>query len=261
MSGLFADLDPRTLLIEANVRAQVNLDAQFIASLREHGVLMPVLVQRTDQGLVVRAGQRRTLGAIEAGLVTIPARIVDGDQDQDQARRILEQMAENDDRRDMDDADRAAAYQQLSLLGVSAGAIAKKRGTTKEAVQAGITVAGSAAATTALGEYDLTLGEAALFAEFEDDQDATDTLTRNAGKSWGDLKHTAQRIRDQRTEAAAVAAITQELTERGDHRPRGQLLGQAHLPRPGDAAGQGGEGRPGPHRALLVSRARRLHRL
>lgn len=213
VSTTFADLDPRTLLIEANVRAQAHLDAQFLASLREHGVLMPVLVQRTAEGLHVRAGQRRTLGAIEADLATIPARIVEGDEDQ--ARRILEQMAENDDRRDMNDTDRAAAYQQLALLGVSAEKIARKRGVTKETVQAGITVAGSAAATAALGEHDLTLEEAALFAEFEDDKEATATLARNVGRSWGGLAHTAQRIRDQRAEAAAVAMVTQSLTEQG----------------------------------------------
>lgn len=214
VSTTFADLDPRTLLIEANVRAEAHLDAQFIASIREHGVLMPVLVQRTAEGLHVRAGQRRTLGAIEADRATIPARIVEGDEDQ--ARRILEQMAENDDRRDMDDADRAAAYQQLALLGVSAAQIARKRGVAKETVQAGITVAGSAAATAALGEHDLTLEDAALFAEFEDDEEATATLARNVGSSWGGgLAHTAQRIRDQRAEAAAVAVITEALTEQG----------------------------------------------
>ncbi|MEK8229354.1 hypothetical protein NKG05_30765 [Oerskovia sp. M15] len=40
-------------------------------------------------------------------------------------------------------------------------------------------------------------------------------MVRNVGRSWGGLAHTAQRIRDQRAEAAAVAVVTQSLTEQG----------------------------------------------
>jgi ParB family chromosome partitioning protein len=209
----FAHVDPRTLLIETNVRSEVNVSVRFVQSIKDLGVVTPILVVRAPEGLRVRAGQRRTLGAIEAGRATIPAWIVTGDEDQ--VRRIEQQMVENEDRQGLSDADRAAAYQQLSLLGVPAAKIAKRLGATKQAVTAGITVAASRAGLDALSTHEVTLEEAALFAEFEDDEEATATLTREAARGWGNLRHTAQRIRDQRAEAAAVAALTATLTEQG----------------------------------------------
>jgi len=163
-STTFADLDPRTLIIETNVRAEANLTPAFIASVRDNGVLMPILVQDVDGQMRVRAGQRRTLAAIEAGLPTIPARVVTGDDDH--ARRILEQIIENDDRTGLTDTDRAAAFQQLALLGVPAEQIAKRLGRDRKTIEAGITVAGSAAALAAVDQYALTLADAAIFAEF-----------------------------------------------------------------------------------------------
>lgn len=209
----FADLDPTTLVIEANVRADAALTPGFVASIRENGVLMPILVQHTDGTYLVRAGQRRTLAAIEAGLSTIPARVVAGDDDQ--TRRIIEQIIENDERTALTDTDRAAAFQQLALMGVSAATIAKRTGRDRAIVEAGITVAGSGAALAAIDEHDLDLLDAAIFAEFEDDLDAIETLTRQAGRGWGSLAHTAQQIRDKRAEDAAVAAITEALTAQG----------------------------------------------
>ena len=75
----FARVDPRTLIIETNVRARTNLDPAFLASIRTHGVRQPVQAHREIDGtLVVRAGQRRTLAAIETGQATIPVYITGG---------------------------------------------------------------------------------------------------------------------------------------------------------------------------------------
>jgi hypothetical protein len=68
----FAHVDPRTLLIETNVRSDAFLSPRFVQSIKDHGVLTPVLVVRTPDGLRVRAGQRRTLGAIDADRPTTP---------------------------------------------------------------------------------------------------------------------------------------------------------------------------------------------
>jgi ParB family chromosome partitioning protein len=55
------------------VRSDAALDAAFLHSLREHGVLSPVVALRDCDGrLHVRMGQRRTLGAVQAGLPTHP---------------------------------------------------------------------------------------------------------------------------------------------------------------------------------------------
>jgi ParB family chromosome partitioning protein len=108
-AGQIVFVAPRTLVLEVNVRAEANLTPEFVGSIKTHGVLAPVLVQRTADVLHVRAGQRRALASIEAGLTAIPAYVVDGDTDE--ARRIIEQMAENDHRTALADHDRVAALQ------------------------------------------------------------------------------------------------------------------------------------------------------
>jgi ParB family chromosome partitioning protein len=208
-----AQVDPRALILEVNVRTDAALTPEFIASVKTHGVLTPVLVQRHDDGLYVRAGQRRTLAAIEADLPTIPAYVVGGDTDE--ARRIIEQMVENDQRRALGDADRIAGFQQLSLLGLSAAQIAKRTATKKDHVTTALTVAASPVATAVTAKYDLTLDQGAVIAEFDDDTDAVKTRTVTATSAPQDFAHTAQRIRDERAEHQAVEALTDELTQAG----------------------------------------------
>ncbi len=76
------DVDPTTLIIGDNVRAAAHLDRQFLASLREHGVMNPIQATRADDGaLTVKRGQRRTLGAVKAGLTAVPVLVVADDTD------------------------------------------------------------------------------------------------------------------------------------------------------------------------------------
>jgi ParB family transcriptional regulator, chromosome partitioning protein len=59
--GTIEHLDPHTLVLDTNVRDEADLDAEFIASIKEHGVLIPIAAIRASDGqLRVRAGQRRT---------------------------------------------------------------------------------------------------------------------------------------------------------------------------------------------------------
>ena len=53
-----------------------------------------------------------------------------------------------------------------------------------------------------MDELGLTLEQAAIYAEFEDDADAVAELTGVATRRWGSLEHTAQQLRDARAEAA-----------------------------------------------------------
>lgn len=209
----FGMLDPRTLLVETNVRAQANLTPRFLKSIRDNGVLMAILVQRTEQGLRVRAGQRRTLAAIETGLAVIPAMIVQGDEDQ--VRRIAEQMAENDDRQGLRVADRVAAFEQMSLLGVSATDIANTTGHSTSDVKAALKVAKTKKAKAVQDKYDLTLDQAAMLAEFENDTEAVKALTEIAIKSPDRFAHAAQKRRDDRDAAARLAEVTKTLADAG----------------------------------------------
>jgi ParB family chromosome partitioning protein len=206
-------VDPRTLILEVNVRADADLNTEFIASIKEYGVLTPIIVQRHDDGLRVRAGQRRTLAAIEAGLPTIPAYVVA--QDTDEARRIIEQMTENDHRKALADRDRVAAFEQLSLLGLSAAQIAKRTHTKKDRITTALTVAASEVATAVIAKYVLTLDQAAVIAEFDDDTEAVKALTAAAVEDPTRFTHVAQRLRDDRTEAQAIATVADELATVG----------------------------------------------
>lgn len=209
----FGLLDPRTLLVETNVRTEANLTPRFLKSIRDNGVLSPILVQRTEQGLRVRAGQRRTLAAVEVDLEAIPAMIVQGDEDQ--IRRLREQMAENDDRQGLRHADYVAAFEQMSLLGVSAVDIANTTGHSTSDVKAALTVAKTKKAKAVQAKYDLTLDQAAVLAEFENDTEAVKALTEIAIKSPDRFAHAAQQRRDDRDAAARLAEAVKALADAG----------------------------------------------
>ncbi|WP_264032401.1 ParB/RepB/Spo0J family partition protein [Cellulosimicrobium sp. SH8] len=213
----FAHVDPRTLVVGVNVRADADLTPAFVGSIKQHGVLQAVRARRAEDGtLVVLEGQRRTLAAVEAQRDTIPVQIIDGTEDE--ARRIVEQLAENDHRKDMRDSHRTAAFQQLSLIGLSAAQIAKRTGTDKGVVASALTVAGSKFGAAVQAKYDLPLDVAAAITEFEDDPETVKSLTAVAVEDPNGFAHAAQRARDDRQRAAEVAAArdtlaTQKVTE------------------------------------------------
>ena len=91
LTGTIEHLDPHTLTIEDNVRPTAPITPAFVQSIKENGVLTPVLGHRCDDGTVtVRAGQRRVYAAREAGLTTIPVYLVEADSVT--AERIVQQM-------------------------------------------------------------------------------------------------------------------------------------------------------------------------
>jgi len=205
-------LDPATLNVDVNVRKDAALTADFVASIAEHGVMEPVIAHRKDDGTVhVLMGQRRTRAAVEAGRTLVPVMIIDSPEE---AERIVTQVVENIQRAELTEADEAEAYHQLSLIGVSAGAIAKKTGRTKSSVESALKAKSSDAGAAALGKG-WSIDEALLLAEFEGDEDATEELESVIRDEPDQLHHVAQRLRDRRESAAALAALTAELVAQG----------------------------------------------
>ena len=196
-------LDPATLTVNTNVRKDAGLTPSFVSSIRELGVLEPVIAHRKTDGTVhVLMGQRRTLAAVEAKLTTIPVVITDSP---DEADRIITQVVENIQRTELGHADQAVAFQQLSLLGLPAAKIAKKTGRTKTIVEQGIAAKSTDAGTKALEDgHDF---EAALiFAEFADDADATEEIESVLADEPSQLHHVAQQLRDKREAEQTLAA-------------------------------------------------------
>jgi len=80
------------------------------ASIRELGVLQPVLVRPLDDGTFeLIAGERRWRAAKRAGLQTVPALV----RHADDAVSLEQALVENLQREDLNPLDEAAAYQQL----------------------------------------------------------------------------------------------------------------------------------------------------
>jgi ParB family chromosome partitioning protein len=205
-------LDPANLTVDVNVRKDAALTPSFVASIKEHGVLEPVIGHRKDDGTVhVLMGQRRTRAAVEAARPLIPVMVMDSPEE---AERIVTQVVENIQRAELTEADEADAYHQLSLIGVSAAQIAKKTGRTKITVEDALKAKSSTAGDAALGKG-CTIEEALILAEFEGNQDATEEIESVLADEPDQLHHVAQQLRDRRDRAAALAALIAELETAG----------------------------------------------
>jgi ParB family transcriptional regulator, chromosome partitioning protein len=79
------------------------------ASIREVGVLQPIVVRRENEGYELVAGERRLRAARLAGLATIPAVI----RDTDDTESLREALIENLHRDDLAPLEMAAAFQEL----------------------------------------------------------------------------------------------------------------------------------------------------
>ncbi len=101
---------------------------QLAESIRNHGVLTPILVRRDadGQGYVLIAGERRLRAAGLAGLETVPAWVRDDVSDREQLEIAL---VENLQREDLDPIETAEAYKRLiDEFGLTQAEVARKVG-------------------------------------------------------------------------------------------------------------------------------------
>jgi ParB family chromosome partitioning protein len=206
------DVDPTELVIGTNVRLDPTLDRSFIASIRERGVLEPIVAHRSDSGsLVVKMGNRRTLAAVKTSRRTVPVYVIAPGEEAD---RLIDQMAENDHRQGLTPVDRLRGFEMLEALGLTAGQIAKRTATPRAQVNAGLRAAKSEAAIAAAAMNPMVpLDQLATIAEFEDSPDTIEHLTRFLGDERFD--HLAQRARDDRSQKQLIKDFTQSLVEGG----------------------------------------------
>lgn len=229
--GQVHDVDPRTLAIASNVRETVVLHPEFVASVKEHGVLEPIRVYyadaETDQLSVFR-GQRRTLAAIKAKRPLVPVLV---GPPPTEAERIVLQMTENIHRDGMVAADVTAGVEQLALLGVSEKQLARGLAMSTEQVAAARAVTRSTTARAIAEENAaLTLEHLAGIAEFDGDDEVVEALTIAAAD--GDYEHTLQRARDQRAEREAQEAFLNDARAQGYTIVKPASYGAAELTEP-----------------------------
>lgn len=205
---------PDAITIEDNVREAIDLPRAFVASIKTHGVLQPVLATQAEDGtLRVRDGQRRTLAAREAGIASMPAYIVDaGDT---ATVRIVQQIVANDQRDGLTEADRVQGFAALALEGMSVAAIAKATGHKRAQVEQSVKVAASKQAASVLTTPGVTLEAAAALAEFDGDEDAQSEILRAIERDPNGVEWVANRIRKDRERQALIEAASAPLREAG----------------------------------------------
>ncbi len=103
----------------------------LVASIRQHGILQPLIITKHGQRYQLIAGERRFRAAERLGLASVPAIIRD--------TRELEQLelaiVENVQRQDLNPVEEALAYQQLAEeFGLTQDEIAKKVGKSRTTV-------------------------------------------------------------------------------------------------------------------------------
>lgn len=99
--------------------------SDLVSSIREHGVIEPIVVAKTPAGYQIIAGERRWRASKQAGLSTVPVVIKETT-----ARGMLEMaIVENVQREDLNPIERAQAFQRLiEEFGLPLSEIAKRIG-------------------------------------------------------------------------------------------------------------------------------------
>ena len=93
---------PRQTISDSELRELAN-------SIKEKGIIQPILVTRTKDGFQLIAGERRLRAAQKAGLDTIPAWV----RDASPSEALELALVENLQRKDLNPIEEASAYQEL----------------------------------------------------------------------------------------------------------------------------------------------------
>jgi ParB family chromosome partitioning protein len=103
----------------------------LINSIREHGIVQPLVVTKTVSGYQLIAGERRWRAAQIVGLKTVPAVVRDATKQQQLELAIVE----NVQRKDLNPMERAYAYQKLiDEFGLTQEQVAKRVGKSRVTV-------------------------------------------------------------------------------------------------------------------------------
>lgn len=115
---------PRSTFPEAGIR-------ELAASIREVGILQPLVVRSTESGFELIAGERRLRAAKEAGLDRVPVLIRQAADNESMEMALVENLQ----REDLNPLETAAAYQALMEgFGITKEALANRLGKSRAAV-------------------------------------------------------------------------------------------------------------------------------
>lgn len=209
-------VDPKLLQAGSNIRTAFRIGPEFVETIAGLGVLKDIDVYPTLTGLVVLDGHRRHRAAIEAGLETVPVRIVDVANDLD---RIGLQLTENDEHAHTSPVERARAINQLVLMGLPASELRKHGVKASEATLAR-RVANASQEVAELGEsVNLGLDDLAKIAEAEAElpKDIAGTVVEEIREAPGKIDHFLKRARDEARRRRVYEDAVLELRQQGIH--------------------------------------------
>ena len=183
------------------------------ASIREVGVLQPVIVRPADEDgrHVLVAGERRWRASRLAGLNEIPA-ILRGAEDDPAG--LTEALIENVQREDLTALEEAAAYRQLMEdFGMTHEEVGERVGKSRSAITNTLRLLGLPGPIQALvGDGSLSAGAARALLALEDHAYAEHIAMRAAAEGWS-VRQVEEAVRV-RKHAPEATAATRRPTER-----------------------------------------------
>jgi ParB family transcriptional regulator, chromosome partitioning protein len=199
-----------------NVRADLDLNEDFLASIAANGVLTPLRITLDGDGYRVIDGGRRLAAAVKTGTELVPYDLV-AERAGDEAGQFLDMITTNRHRNPLTVLEEADALFAAHQAGARKTRLRKETGMSAAAVSHALAAArlgeDTRSKVSELAEQ-LTLDQYAVLAEFQDDPEAVEQLTAVA--RWGaSLDHEAERLRRKRAEQAAHQRLRAELTAAG----------------------------------------------
>jgi ParB/RepB/Spo0J family partition protein len=139
---------------------------ELAASIREHGVLQPILVTPDGDGYRIIAGNRRLKATIRAGLDTIPALIK---TQVDEHHQFFLNLVENVQRVDLSGKERVEAIRLLAASGLGVREISRGTGISPGTISRWLHIADRPMLAQALEEERLDIARAMTLAPVKDE--------------------------------------------------------------------------------------------
>lgn len=169
---------------------------ELAASIREHGVLQPILVTPDADGYRVIAGNRRLKATIRAGLETIPALIK---TQVDEHRQFFLNLVENVQRVDLTGKERVEAIQLLAASGLGVREISRGTGISPGTISRWLRIADRPILARALEEERLDIARAMTLAPIRDEAALARLLDDAPSTPRAELNAAVQAVLQQNT--------------------------------------------------------------
>ena len=221
-----------------NQRHDVGDVTSLADSIRQHGLLQPIVVSPDGDDYVLVAGERRLAAVTSLGFEEVEAKV----RTRDALDQALVQFDENDKREDLNPLERAEAIQGLLELGLSVEDVPARTGYPGEVVSASLSVLSlpeQLRQAYALGE--LELAEAREYARILDHpehlEQAIQKVTDYGWSVDGAVRTQLEAIKREERTAKARARIEKlglrevplEEYHRGSHASLGEEYGQVNV--------------------------------